>query len=104
MSLISNTMKELIIAPIIASLILTFTLGLIHTAEDVSHKVNNFAENMDIATDCAFRGIDIYKCSPELSSNNFKQDMKDYKKNNEEFVKKLENTSSELLHTNIKNN
>ena len=58
--------KEVIFAPIVGLLLVGFMLELTTIAENASDKVLNYADDMNNALDCAFRSVDIYKCSPEL--------------------------------------
>ena len=81
--------KELVIAPMIVVFLLGFALQLTDIAESTSAKVLNYADDMNRALDCATSGISIYNCSPNLNSYDFKEDAKEYKKFNEEYIEQL---------------
>ena len=67
--------KELITVPIVLSIVLGLAIELVEVAESTSDKVIEYAESMNSALDCAFRGVDITYCSPELSSQDFKEEL-----------------------------
>ncbi|MFP4403348.1 MAG: hypothetical protein ACLFPJ_03295 [Candidatus Woesearchaeota archaeon] len=83
-------LRELIIFPVLGVMLLTFSLQLVDSAENISLKTANFAFDMQNAVDCATRGVDIYECSPNLDSYNFKTDVNNTIKQNQEFTNKLE--------------
>jgi hypothetical protein len=72
---VGGNMRELITIPIVMSLILGVTLQLVEIAESSSQKAVKYAEDMNNAIDCAFKGIDISVCSPDLASTSFKEDL-----------------------------
>ena len=67
--------RELLVLPIIALIILSFTTQLAAVAESTSEKTFAFAQEMDNAMDCAVRGIPISICSPSLMDYNFTPDV-----------------------------
>jgi len=64
-------MKELLIAPVVILMILSFTPRLLNIAESSQEKAVNFADDMNAAIDCATRGIPLEVCSPDLMEHNF---------------------------------
>jgi cell shape-determining protein MreC len=67
--------NELITIPIVMSIVLALGMQLVEIAESTSEKVINYADSMNSAVDCAFLGIDIKECAPELDSYSFKEDL-----------------------------
>lgn len=67
--------KELITVPIVMSIVLGLAIELVDIAESTSDKVVEYAESMNSALDCAFRGVDIEYCSPNLASESFKEEL-----------------------------
>jgi hypothetical protein len=86
-------MKELITIPLVASLILSVSIELIAVAESASDKVINYAQDMDNALDCAFRGIDITICSPNLGKESFELELEKTK----EVIDKLKSINITLI-------
>ena len=68
-------MRFLIILPIAITIILAFVVQLSDIAISTSDKALNYSNEMDNAVDCAFRGIPIEKCSPNLNSKNFEPEI-----------------------------
>lgn len=68
-------MKALILVPIVATLMLGFVLQLVDIAESSSEKTLDFADDMNLAMDCAVRGIPIQECAPDLTNHEFKSDI-----------------------------
>ena len=68
-------MKELITASIVVSIIIGLTMQLVDIADSTSKKVVKYADDMNNAIDCAFKGVDIYVCSPDLSSTDFRPEL-----------------------------
>ena len=79
-------MKELLIAPVVILMILSFTPRLLDIAESSQDKAVDFADDMNAAIDCATRGIPIEICSPDLMSYNFDSE-----------IEKTTKISSEIL-------
>ncbi|MFP4111564.1 MAG: hypothetical protein ACLFPQ_05410 [Candidatus Woesearchaeota archaeon] len=71
--------KEIITIPIVMSLVLGLAMQLIEIAESTSEKVVRYAEDMNSAIDCAFRGIDISYCAPNLAGTDFKGELNETK-------------------------
>lgn len=80
-------MKFLIILPVAITIILAFVVQLSDIAISTSDKALNYANEMDNAVDCAFRGIPIEKCSPNLNSVNFEPELKEIIDFNEILIK-----------------
>ncbi|MBD3203339.1 hypothetical protein GF327_03535 [Candidatus Woesearchaeota archaeon] len=67
-------MKTALIFTASAIFILVFTLELAHIAEGTANKALEFSSGINSAVDCAFRGIDLETCSPELFNYGFEPD------------------------------
>ncbi len=59
--------KELVLLPVILSLLLGLGLQLADIADHMHKKTLAFATDADAAVDCAFRGIDIKYCAPNIT-------------------------------------
>lgn len=70
-------MKALLFVPVAITIILAFVVQLSDIAISTSDKVLNYADDMDNAVDCAFRGIPILECSPDLNSVDFEPEIKE---------------------------
>ena len=70
-------MKALLIIPLFIVLILGFVDELAGIAEDTINKTIMFAEDSNNALDCAFKGIDISLCSPNLMDISVKKEFND---------------------------
>ncbi|MEM4268431.1 MAG: hypothetical protein QXK37_06410 [Candidatus Woesearchaeota archaeon] len=68
-------MKYLIITPAVAVLVLSFASQMAAIAENSTQKVASYADDMNNALDCAFKGVDLRVCSPELYNYNFDEDI-----------------------------
>ena len=90
-------MKELITIPLVIGLILSMSIELIDIAESASDKVINYAQDMDDALDCAFRGIDITVCSPNLGKENFELELE----KTQEILDKLSTINVTLINETI---
>lgn len=88
-------MKELIALPIVFSILFGLAFELVDIAESSSEKVIGFAESMENALDCAFAGVSIEICSPELSSINFDEEIARFNETNEKIRKIAEETLSQ---------
>lgn len=86
-------MKEIILIPVVFSLMFGLFVELVDVAESSSEKVLKYAESMDNALDCAFAGVPIEVCSPELSSVEFNSELERLEKTNEE----IKNITQEIL-------
>ena len=70
-------MKGLLIIPLFIVLILGFVDELVEITEDTINKTIMFAEDSNNALDCAFKGIDISLCSPNLMDISVKKEFND---------------------------
>ncbi len=86
-------MKELIALPIVFSIVFGLAFELVEIAESSSDKVIRFTESMENALDCAFAGISIEICSPELATINFDEEIARFNETNE----KIKNFAEETL-------
>jgi hypothetical protein len=68
-------MKELLMIPIIATIILGFVAQLEPIAQESSDKAVEYAQDMNNAMECAAKGIPISKCSPNLMDTSFKEEL-----------------------------
>jgi hypothetical protein len=68
-------MKELLIIPGIALLMLGFVVQLEGIAKQSSEKAIKFSQDMNNAMDCAFLGKPIRECSPNLMNRNFNKEV-----------------------------
>ncbi|MCB9361959.1 hypothetical protein H6504_00855 [Candidatus Woesearchaeota archaeon] len=68
-------MKELLIVPGVALLLISFAMQLESIAQDSGEKAVAYAEDMSAAMDCATHGILISECSPDLLSTNFDDEL-----------------------------
>lgn len=78
-------MKEIVFIPVAVLIVTGFVTQLADTARSTSDKALDYADKMDSAVDCAFRGVRVEECSPTLTDTNFKKD-----------TEKLENLTSNL--------
>lgn len=81
-------MKGLILAPIAFIILIGFMTQLADVAMSTSNKVLNYANDMDSAIDCAFRGIDVETCSPDLYATSFEPETKEVIDLNKEILEK----------------
>lgn len=68
-------MRELIVYPIFGLLLLGIGMQLVDIAESTGAKAVDFADDMNRAIDCAVMGIELEKCSPNLMSHDFKEEV-----------------------------
>lgn len=69
--------SEIVTVPLVMSIVLALALQLVDIAESSSEKVVHYAGQMDSAIDCAFRGIDISYCAPDLDDTSFKEELEE---------------------------
>lgn len=91
-------MRELIFIPVIAVMILGFMTQLSDIAMSTSDKTLNYADQMDSAVDCAFRGIPVEVCSPGLSNTNFEADTKEVIQLNKRMIEAYGMDIEETMH------
>ena len=72
-------MYKLIYIPIVAGIITGLALELTEDARSASEKTANYTQQMTDAIDCAFKGVDLEVCSPDLPSLEFEQDLTEFK-------------------------
>ena len=92
-------MNNMIVFPIFAIICLTFAMQLFDIAESTSEKALGFTQEMNNAVDCATRGVDMKKCSPELFDYDFEKEMENTIDANVEFAQKIKektNTTGEI--------
>lgn len=89
--------KEMLVVPLVASLILGIAFELIQTAESMSEKVILYTQEMENALDCAFVGVPIEKCSPMLSNTEFKSDLDDYRSQLQQINETLDETTKKYI-------
>ncbi|MGM5484399.1 MAG: hypothetical protein ACQEP1_00830 [Nanobdellota archaeon] len=77
-------MKELVFAPIAAVILLGFMANLSEIATSTSEKALNYANEMDSAVDCAFRGVNVEECSD--MDQDFEKDKKEAIDFNKELI------------------
>ena len=80
-------MRFLIILPVAITIVLAFVVQLSDIAISTSDKALNYANEMDSAVDCAFRGIPVEECSPNLNSQNFEPEVNEIIDFNEILIK-----------------
>jgi hypothetical protein len=68
-------MKYLLLGPAAAAMVLAFAMQLTDIAESTQEKTIKYADDMNAALDCAFKGVDLSVCSPDLYNHDFKQDI-----------------------------
>ncbi|MFW6231307.1 MAG: hypothetical protein ACOC32_04785 [Nanoarchaeota archaeon] len=83
-------MKEIIIAPLVLSVIIGLAFELVETAESASDKVLAYTQDMENALDCAFAGVPIEVCSPGLAQTSFKEDLQELNRTNQELIELTE--------------
>jgi len=71
-------MADLIYLPAIMLVISGMAIPLLDYGEQTSDKVLNNTISMVNALDCAYAGIELKYCSPELFNNTLKQDLIDF--------------------------
>ena len=91
-------MRELIFIPVVAVMILGFMTQLSDIAMSTSDKTLNYADQMDSAVDCAFRGIPVEVCSPGLSKTNFQADAKEVIELNKKMIEAYGIDINETMH------
>jgi len=79
-------MVEYIYAPLIVMTIAGLILPIVDLAETTNEKVINHTSDMVNAVDCAFAGVDLSICSPELLKHTPKEDLVEYNKIIEDLV------------------
>jgi hypothetical protein len=89
-------MKALIFVPVAITIVLAFVLQLSDIAISTSDKTLNYADQMDSAVDCAFRGIPIQKCSPDLTNVDFEPELKEIINFNKLLIEEYNLNLSEL--------
>jgi len=67
---------RILLLPIFLSLTLGLGMQLADLANDVSSKTVEFSFNANQAVDCAFSGVPIAECSPDLVNTNFDNEVK----------------------------
>jgi len=83
-------MKGLLILPLILLPIIGFVDQFVDIADDSINKTITFVENSNRALDCAFQGVEISLCSPDLMDISVKKEFTDL----EESLKELNNRIS----------
>lgn len=68
-------MKAAILAPIMLLFLLGFIVELGEIAESTSVKTLRYTQDMSDAMDCAFRGVSISECSPNLLETDFEPEI-----------------------------
>jgi hypothetical protein len=96
----TNEVIAVLTVPLILSLLIGVATELTEIAESASDKVINYAEDMENALDCAFVGIPIEVCSPNLVQTDFKQDLKDLNATNAELIQFYEQYADQLAELN----
>ncbi len=86
-------MENILLVPIAASVILSLFIPLVEVAQDASEKVLRYSEDMNNALDCAFAGVNIGYCAPNLVKTDFSDELN---KTNENY-KHIERVSTEEL-------
>ena len=64
-------MQRILAVVIIVSFATGFFLELAEIAESVSDKALAFADSINMAMECAFNGVDLEECSPQLLNHSF---------------------------------
>ena len=96
--------KELLLAPMVIVIVLSFTLSLTEIAESTGNKALLYANGMDNAMDCAIHGQSINECSPELTNTEFKTNAIEFQELNNDYIDKLRSElENELNNTNSTN-
>ena len=90
-------MKELLLAPLAILIVFGFVTQLGDIAMSSSEKALNYADNANNALDCAFKGIPIEVCSPELMDTNFEPETREYIDFNKKMMEKYGVNITELL-------
>lgn len=83
------TTSTLITAPIFVIILTTFALNIIDIAQESSDETLKFAQESSNAMECAYKGIGLEQCSPELFEKDFKTDLEQYKELNQEMLEKI---------------
>lgn len=86
-------MKDLLFAPIALSIILGLMIQLVDVAESVSDKTIKYAKDMENALDCAFAGVNIGVCSPDLVKTDFTPELLQ----TQEFLGVMQDTANDEL-------
>ena len=99
--ILANTtlITMLLMVPLIAGVITSLASELVAQAEDVSNKTIDYTQQMNDALDCAFKGIPIRVCSPDLANVDFDEDIKDFNNALEKVQKEMNMTLQELRDT-----
>ncbi len=84
-------MKEILIYPVVAIMILGFVPQLLTVAESSQAKAISFADDMNNAIDCATRGIALEICSPDLMNHDFTPELNQTVRISQDMLSHLEN-------------
>lgn len=95
----TTTLTVLVMIPIVAGMIATLAQELVVQAEEVSEKTIDYADQMNNALDCAFKGIPITVCSPDLVDVDFDQDLVEFQETLEDIQTEAEATLNDLENT-----
>jgi hypothetical protein len=68
-------LRELALISTTGLLILSLVTQLVAIGEDTSNKAVDYAQDMNMATDCAFKGIPLEECVPDLNDTNFSSEI-----------------------------
>lgn len=88
----------LVSIPLAAGVITGLASDLVTQAEDVSNKTLEYTQQMNDALDCAFKGVELSVCSPDLVTTDFDEDVDEFEKTLEE-VKKQTNSTLKRIET-----
>jgi hypothetical protein len=83
-------MKYILITPAVIIMVLTFTSQMVSMAETTQAKTVSYVDDMNNALDCAFKGVDLRVCSPNLYDYDFKGDINATIRANQEFMQGVE--------------
>lgn len=91
-----NLIILILSVPLVAGVITAFASDLVHQAEEVSDKTINYTQQMNDALDCAFKGIELSVCSPNLVDVTYDADMEQFQKTLEEIKKEANATIKKI--------
>jgi len=89
--------RQLLILPPIILLILALVSQLMEIAESTSERTIEYANDMNDALDCAFRGINIRRCSPTLMNTTYEEEYKQFEDVLKNMSTNLTNQSDQII-------
>ncbi len=84
--------KEMLAIPAITIVLLSYFSQMSELAENSADKAVDFAEDMNKAIDCATEARELSECSPNLFSQDFKEDIEKLQEQTKQMKKDISGT------------